>query len=103
MSTTISISDDIIEAFPETRMELVVAHGLDNSTSWSNVEAALEELEADGAAGRLPCSGEDDPAIASWHEAYRVFGTNPRRTRPSVDALASVVPLHVPAPSRRGS
>lgn len=30
---------------------------------------------------------EADPRIEAWHTAYRSFGTNPRRTRPSVDAL----------------
>ncbi len=30
---------------------------------------------------------ETDPRIKAWHTAYRSFGTNPRRIRPSVDAL----------------
>ncbi|HEX8005973.1 MAG TPA: phenylalanine--tRNA ligase beta subunit-related protein, partial [Trebonia sp.] len=30
---------------------------------------------------------EDDPHIAAWYAAYRSFGTNPKRERPSVDAL----------------
>lgn len=28
-----------------------------------------------------------DPHIAAWYAAYRAFGTNPKRERPSVDAL----------------
>ncbi|WP_405765346.1 phenylalanine--tRNA ligase beta subunit-related protein [Streptomyces sp. NBC_00080] len=30
---------------------------------------------------------ETDPRIEAWHTAYRSFGINPRRIRPSVDAL----------------
>jgi DNA/RNA-binding domain of Phe-tRNA-synthetase-like protein len=37
--------------------------------------------------GRAELFGEESDHIASWHEAYRAFGTNPRRMRPSVDAL----------------
>lgn len=87
MSRTIYISDEILECFPDLRVELIVAPGLDNAMAWSDADAAIDALEVDAAAGKLPCAGEDDPAIASWHEAYRSFGTNPRRTRPSVDAL----------------
>src|SRR4051812_13105140 len=29
----------------------------------------------------------DAAHVEAWHEAYRAFGANPRRTRPSVDAL----------------
>jgi DNA/RNA-binding domain of Phe-tRNA-synthetase-like protein len=28
------------------------------------------------------------PRIVSWHDAYRAFGTNPNKFRPSVDALS---------------
>jgi DNA/RNA-binding domain of Phe-tRNA-synthetase-like protein len=51
------------------------------------VEAGLGALEAGAAAGDVLADGEDDPHIAAWHAAYRAFGTNPRRERPSVDAL----------------
>lgn len=41
---------------------------------------------------RSPCgtwhpADDTDPRIEAWHTAYRSFGTNPRRIRPSVDAL----------------
>nr|WP_277349709.1 phenylalanine--tRNA ligase beta subunit-related protein [Planosporangium thailandense] len=39
-------------------------------------------------AGEWRPLGEADPAVASWHEAYRLFGTNPRRSRCSLDALS---------------
>jgi DNA/RNA-binding domain of Phe-tRNA-synthetase-like protein len=84
--TTLAVHAEVRERFPELRVELVVATGLDNAGHWPGAESALVAAEAGAAAGALAWS-EDDPAIASWHSAYRAFGTNPRRTRPSVDAL----------------
>ncbi len=84
--TTLAVHPDIGARFPQLRVELVVATGLDNTAHWPEAESALAAAEADAAAGTLAWA-EDDPAIATWHAAYRTFGTNPRRTRPSVDAL----------------
>jgi DNA/RNA-binding domain of Phe-tRNA-synthetase-like protein len=83
---TLAVYADVRAQFPDLRVELVVAAGLDNTAHWPEADAALAAAEADAAAGEITWS-EDDPAIASWHAAYRSFGTNPRRTRPSVDAL----------------
>jgi DNA/RNA-binding domain of Phe-tRNA-synthetase-like protein len=83
---TLTVHPDVQARFPELRVELVVATGLDNTGHWPEAESALGAAEADTASGAITWS-EDDPAIASWHTAYRAFGTNPRRTRPSVDAL----------------
>jgi DNA/RNA-binding domain of Phe-tRNA-synthetase-like protein len=83
---TLTVHADVRIQFPELRVELVVATGLDNTGHWPEAESALAAAEADAGTGAITWS-EDDPAIASWHAAYRAFGTNPRRTRPSVDAL----------------
>jgi DNA/RNA-binding domain of Phe-tRNA-synthetase-like protein len=66
---------------------LVIAHGVRGAEVWPEAERALAALEAETAAGTFVPADENDPAIRSWHEAYRRFGTNPRRIRPSVDAL----------------
>lgn len=86
MPTSLTVHPDVRVRFPDLRVELVVASGLDNTGHWPEAEAALAAAEADAAAGAITWS-EDDPAIATWHTAYRAFGTNPRRARPSVDAL----------------
>jgi DNA/RNA-binding domain of Phe-tRNA-synthetase-like protein len=84
--TSLTVHPDVQARFPDLRVELVVATGLDNTGHWPDAEAALAAAEADAGTGTITWS-EDDPAIATWHAAYRAFGTNPRRTRPSVDAL----------------
>jgi DNA/RNA-binding domain of Phe-tRNA-synthetase-like protein len=86
LNTTIALHDEVRHRFPELRVELVVAVDLDNAEPWPEAEAALAAVEADAAAGAITWD-EADPAIATWHAAYRSFGTNPRRIRPSVDAL----------------
>lgn len=103
LSTTIYVSDELLEWFPDLRIEFITAVGLDNTTAWSDADAAIDALEADAAAGNLPGIGEDNPAIVSWHEAYRSFGTNPRRIRPSVDALQRRLGRHGRLPRINGA
>lgn len=78
----LAVSDDVRSAFPELHIVGVHIEGLDNRGSWPDVDDRLTALEQ----SETPI-GAADPRIASWHAAYRDFGTNPRRQRPSVDAL----------------
>ncbi|GAA2490385.1 B3/B4 domain-containing protein [Streptomyces longisporus] len=81
------ISPAVAEAFPDTLIALVTASGLRGRESWPHTAAAVEELEQQLADGTWQPADETDPRIEAWHTAYRSFGTNPRRIRPSVDAL----------------
>ncbi|MFJ8650118.1 B3/4 domain-containing protein [Streptomyces sp. NPDC093546] len=85
--TTFRITPAVADAFPDTRIALVTATGLRGRASWPGTAAALEALEQRLADGAWQPADETDPRIAAWHTAYRSFGTNPRRVRPSVDAL----------------
>ncbi|WP_031513304.1 B3/4 domain-containing protein [Streptomyces sp. NRRL F-5123] len=82
-----TLSDDVARAFPEAQIRLLVARGLTNDTPWPEVDIRCKELTDAVAAGTAGVPAEDDPRITSWHDAYRSFGSNPRRTRSSVDAL----------------
>ncbi|MFE2066281.1 B3/4 domain-containing protein [Streptomyces sp. NPDC059467] len=81
------IAPAVAEAFPDTLIALVTATGLRGRESWPHTAAAMEELEQELADGTWHPADETDPRIEAWHTAYRSFGTNPRRIRPSVDAL----------------
>ncbi|HEX4833602.1 MAG TPA: phenylalanine--tRNA ligase beta subunit-related protein [Trebonia sp.] len=83
----ITLTPQVAQAFPEAEIRLVCALGLDNASPWAEAAGIRALAEESVAAGRAGAFGEDSDHIASWHEAYRAFGTNPRRTRPSVDAL----------------
>ncbi|MDQ0841813.1 B3/4 domain-containing protein [Streptomyces sp. V1I6] len=81
------IAPAVADAFPDTLVALVTATGLQGREPWPRTAAAVEELEQRLADGTWHPADENDPRIEAWHTAYRSFGTNPRRIRPSVDAL----------------
>lgn len=73
--------------FGDFEIRLVTATGLRNHGDWPEVTARLAELESLVSSGGFAAPTEDEEAIRSWFEAFRGFGTNPRRSRPSVYAL----------------
>ncbi len=77
----------MISAFAGFEIRLVTATGLRNRGEWPEVTAGLVSLEARVESGGFAAPTEDEEAIRSWFEAFRSFGTNPRRARPSVYAL----------------
>ncbi|WP_306319565.1 MULTISPECIES: B3/4 domain-containing protein [unclassified Streptomyces] len=77
----------VAEAFPDTLVAVVTATGLRGHEPWPDTVAAVDGLERELADGSWQPADETDPRIEAWHTAYRSFGTNPRRIRPSVDAL----------------
>ncbi|MFF2809604.1 B3/4 domain-containing protein [Streptomyces sp. NPDC058000] len=81
------LTSAVADAFPDTLIALVTATGLRGRESWPHTAVAMEELEQQLADGTWRPADETDPRIDAWHTAYRSFGTNPRRIRPSVDAL----------------
>jgi DNA/RNA-binding domain of Phe-tRNA-synthetase-like protein len=81
------ITPAVADAFPDTLIALVTATGLRGHEPWPHTTAALDDLEQQLADGTWHPADETDPRIEAWHTAYRSFGTNPRRIRPSVDAL----------------
>ncbi|MGQ4353765.1 B3/B4 domain-containing protein [Streptomyces drozdowiczii] len=85
--TTFRIGPAVADAFPDTRIAVVTAQGLRGTEPWPRTTTAVEDLEQELAAGAWQPADESDPRIEAWHTAYRSFGTNPRRVRPSVDAL----------------
>ncbi|GAA3986676.1 B3/4 domain-containing protein [Streptomyces marokkonensis] len=85
--TAVRLAPAVAQAFPDTLIAVVTAGGLRGREPWPGSAAALDELEQRLAAGTWAPADESDPRIEAWHTAYRAFGTNPRRIRPSVDAL----------------
>lgn len=85
--TTFHLSPAVAGAFPETLIAIVTATGLRGHEPWPATAAAQQDLEQQLADGAWQPADESDPRIEAWHTAYRSFGTNPRRIRPSVDAL----------------
>ncbi|WP_016701272.1 B3/B4 domain-containing protein [Actinoalloteichus spitiensis] len=83
----IRLAPDLAHAYPHAALAVVTATGLRGDTTWPATATALTALEEAVADGSWAPADETDPRIACWHEAYRAFNVNPRRLRPSVDAL----------------
>jgi DNA/RNA-binding domain of Phe-tRNA-synthetase-like protein len=81
--TRLVVADEVVQAFGGLRITAIVAAGFDGRGPWPELDERFAALEAAGA----PVPAGDDPHIAAWHAAYRAFGTNPRRQRPSAEAL----------------
>ncbi|MFG2463023.1 B3/4 domain-containing protein [Streptomyces sp. NPDC048523] len=84
----VSMSPEISASYPECRTVFLLAQGIKNNEPWPDTEEALTALEADVREGRRHLPTEDEAAISVWHDLLRSFGTNPRRARPSIDALS---------------
>ncbi|MFH0516162.1 B3/4 domain-containing protein [Streptomyces sp. M41] len=85
---SVSMSPEIAARYPECRTVFLLVQGIKNNEPWPETEEALAALEAEVREGRRQLPTEDEPAIAAWHDLLRSFKTNPRRARPSIDALS---------------
>ncbi|RKE18200.1 B3/4 domain-containing protein [Streptomyces sp. TLI_171] len=85
--TVLHLHPAVAAAHPAARIAVVTARGVRGTEPWPGTEAALVVLESLVAEGSWRPADESDPRVEVWHAAYRSFGTNPRRIRPSVDAL----------------
>src|SRR5216683_1597883 len=88
MKNIFSLEPEVMREFPEAQIRFVVARGLRNYYPWKLLEDRLCTVEERVSQDSWQPFDETHPAIISWHDAYRRFGTNPRRNRPSVDALS---------------
>jgi DNA/RNA-binding domain of Phe-tRNA-synthetase-like protein len=75
MLERIIVDEAVRELRPDFAVLLMTAEGLVNAPSGDDT------VRTDGLAD--PAA----PHVEAWREAYRGFGVNPRRARPSVDAL----------------
>ena len=65
---------------PDYRALLIVAEGLRGGPSDADSDALLARAESAGVS-------IEHPHLEAWRDAFRQFGANPRKTRPSADAL----------------
>lgn len=87
MSTTFSIDDTVFSLFPELQVAVVVARGVTNNGSPTELRLDLDHEQH---LARQFFSAQlvgDHPNITAWRSAYRLFGVG-SRYRSSVEALA---------------
>ncbi|MFB7293687.1 phenylalanine--tRNA ligase beta subunit-related protein [Actinacidiphila glaucinigra] len=85
--TTLDIDQSVLELCADVTVALAAAYRVDDNGTWVEAETALADLEAKAAAGAWIPQGQTDARITTWHSVCRSFGSNPRRIRPSVNAL----------------
>ncbi|WP_028925294.1 B3/B4 domain-containing protein [Pseudonocardia acaciae] len=82
-----SIDPEVAARYPDYVAYLVVADDLESGPSDAASERALADAERT-ARERLDGAAPDTlPQIRQWHDAFRLFGAKPNRTRCSVEAL----------------
>jgi len=84
----IRVEPPVWELFPELRVGVVVARGVDNADA-AAARRCREELERAVAEVAALAIEEvpNHPAIAPWRAAYRAFGVKPNDHRPSLEGL----------------
>lgn len=83
----LTVSDEVRKTFPELRIAVLVARGVDNV----GTDSALDELKR-VAADRIHRDFTNEtlgelPEIAAWRDAYRAFGVRPKDNRPTAEAF----------------
>ncbi len=82
------IAAKIFEDFPEVRIGVVTAHGLDNHGSDPAITSQVREAETALVESFREGNVNEHPRIAPWREAYRKFGAKPKKHRSSIESLA---------------
>ncbi|CAM4008453.1 hypothetical protein G4177_12570 [Corallococcus sp. ZKHCc1 1396] len=85
----LSVSEDMAQRFPELRISFVAVRGMDNTGNPpEGLEAEIRAAESDFRA-RIPdlAALAADTRILAWQDAYQRFGVNPKKFRPSAEAL----------------
>lgn len=86
-----SLSPAILTLFPQLRVGLVWVRGCANRYAGNGLEDLLRAEEAALRARLTEESLKTHPTILAWQEAHRVFGSNPNKFPPSMQALAKRV------------
>ena len=71
------VEDDVWALFPEARIGVVVARGLDNGRGAEEARRRLDEAARAAAAELGEGELADHPPVAPWRAAYRAFGAKP--------------------------
>ncbi len=84
----LKIDPAVFEAFPEVRLGVVSALGVDNRGDVPELRERLQSAEKVliQEFGGIPVT--EHPRISAWREAYRKFGSKPKKYSSSIENLA---------------
>lgn len=86
------ISKEIREKYPDLRIGVVVAKGIDNITYRENLEEFCKKtFEEFSKRFESVKDLEKEKNITAWREIYRSFGINPKKKKPTAESLLARV------------
>ncbi len=85
------ISDSIQKKYPELRIGVVVAEDVNNNTSTELEEFVTTEFRKFASKHEHPSAIAKHKNILAWREIYRSFGVNPKKKKPTAEALLTRV------------
>ena len=83
------VTDNIFETFPDMRIGVLVARGIQNPRGVEKLSDALEAAQETVRAALAGTNVTDHPRIHCWREAYRSFGAKPKKYPSSIENLVS--------------
>ncbi len=87
MGFKLKVSDEVRESFPDLRLAILIATGIDNSGTDPQLEdakkKAAQKFREEWSYERLT----ERPEIQAWREAYRQFGVKYKSSRPTAEAF----------------
>ena len=81
------VTDNIFETFPDMRIGVLVARGIQNPRGVEKLSDALEAAQETVRAALAGTNVTDHPRIHCWREAYRSFGAKPKKYPSSIENL----------------
>lgn len=87
----LKIDTKIFEKFPELKIGIVTARGIDNLGLSDEIMQLIREKEKEIRANYGTETLSQNPKINSWREAYSSFGAKPKKYKSSVESLYRMV------------
>jgi len=85
--TRFRIEEPFWALFPEARIGIVLARGIENRKPREDTAARLAEAVVLGSSALGDADAATHPDIAPWRNAYRAFGAKPSKYRSSIENL----------------
>ncbi|MBI2578535.1 MAG: hypothetical protein HYW26_02365 [Candidatus Aenigmarchaeota archaeon] len=76
------VSEELLQKYPNVRIGVIVAAGIDNNGENQEISMLLKEIRGSIKSGLL-----QHPSISSWRKIYSSFGSKPSDYRSSAEAL----------------
>ena len=85
------VTPEIFEKLPNMYVGVVVAHGINNQTSYPHTSQMLEKYEKLAQDKFTGVNVKQHPEIVPYREAFRKIGINPNKNPCSVEAMFKTI------------